>query len=107
MQTKIQQFLYFPGVVLTFAGVVFQMNDKAVSFYIFSFGALLLIVSHFLYALNHKTKDKRQERLSRISFVSSLFLIIAAYFMFTASNSWVVFVLIYALISLFTSYRIR
>ncbi len=74
------------------------------AFYIFSFGALVMIVTQLLVTLENHT-DNRKQRLARMSFMSSLLLGLGAYFMFIHSNSWVVAVLIYALITLFLSFR--
>lgn len=73
--------------------------------YIFVIGAALLIFIHGKNAFDNVTTDRRQQRLARIGFFTSFTLALAAYFMFTGSNSWIVMVLIYALSSLFQSFR--
>lgn len=89
------------GIVI---GAITQIMNLAQAIYIFSFGALVVIVTQFFVALEKQTNNRKQ-RLTRMSFISSLFLGLAAYFMFIHSNSWVVAVLIYALTTLYLSFR--
>lgn len=101
------QIIFIAGGTLTIVGAVAQLFNVKISPYIFSTGALLLIVLQLLTALDSKNNDKRLQRLTRVNFITSLFLALAAYFMFTSSNSWVVAVLIYALSSLIMSFRAK
>ena len=73
--------------------------------YVFVIGAALLIFIHGINAFDKTITDQRQQRLARIGFFTSFTLALAAYFMFTDSNTWVVMVLIYALSSFFQSFR--
>lgn len=92
------------GLSAIILGTITQIIDLAPAIYIFSFGALVIIVTQLLVALDKQT-DNYKQRLARISFISSLFLGLASYFMYMHSNSWVVAVLIYALITLYLSFR--
>ena len=85
-------------------GAIIYVLDFAPAIYLFSFGALVIIITQLFVALQKHT-DSHKQRLSRISLISSLFLGLASYFMYTQSNSWVVAVLIYALITLYLSFR--
>ncbi len=105
MQNKLSQALYFVGGTLTIAGALAVFFQVEYAKYIFSAGAALIIYLQTVHALNLRNADTRKQRLARIGFLSSLLLALAAYFMFTHSNSWVVAVLIYALVSLFLSFR--
>lgn len=100
--------LFFPvGAALIFAASLFKLNDQPYIEYVFAVGAIALIVYHALLAYNFKNEDKTLQRLYRIGFISSLFLAIATYFIFTSSNSWIVMVLIYALTTLYLSFRLK
>ncbi len=92
------------GLSSIILGAITQIIDLAPAIYIFSFGALVIIVTQLFVALDKQT-DNYKQRLARISFISSLFLGLASYFMYMHSNSWVVAVLIYALITLYLSFR--
>ncbi len=91
--------------VLLVAGALLQILGVAYSEYVFAAGAVLAIVQSFLYAIQNKTDDRRIARLHRLQFVATLFLGVAAWLMFLHNNSWVPFVLIYALIVFFLSFR--
>ncbi len=95
------------GSVLVFAGAVFQLFDfdYAISKYIFSLGALSLIVVYFTQNYQAKDEDKRTQRQYRLMIFASLFLGVSAFLMFKNDERWVVLVLVYALISVFLSFR--
>ena len=109
---NIAKILFTSGSVLIVIGAIakifnftFIPNISTSAAYIFSIGAAFLIYNQLVYVLENKNSDKRQKRLSRNGLFTSLLLGLAAYFMFTGSNSWVVMVLIYALSTLFLSFR--
>ncbi|MDR1585708.1 MAG: hypothetical protein LBS07_06020, partial [Prevotellaceae bacterium] len=88
------------------AGAVAALFEKEYAPYVFSFGAALIIFYQFMESLNiRKTGDFRLQRLRRIAFLSSTLLAAAAYLMFTGSNLWVAAALIYAVTTMFLSFR--
>lgn len=99
------QILFITAGTLTISGAIAKLSDIRYAPYVFTLGVGILIFLYGKNALNSTTTDKRQLRLARIGFLSSLMLGVAAYFMFTNSNSWVVLVLIYALSSFFLTFR--
>jgi uncharacterized membrane protein HdeD (DUF308 family) len=99
------QILFITSGTILILGAFAKLFELVYAPYIFSIGAAALIFIHGNNALDKKITDRRQQRLARIGFFTSLFLGIAAYLMFTNSNSWVVCVLIYALSSFFQSFR--
>ncbi len=105
--TRIINLLFPVGATFVFAASLFKLNDQKFIEYVFAVGAFLLIVYHALLAYNFKDEDKTKQRLYRIGFISSLFLAIGSYFMFTGSTSWIVMVLIYALTTLYLSFRLK
>lgn len=96
--------IYVFGLFLV-AGAILFMFDIKYAEYIFSFGTLLAVIQAFIYAIQNRTTDRRIQRLHRLYFVASLFLIVAAWFMFINNTSWVPFVVIYAMIVFFLSFR--
>jgi hypothetical protein len=105
--TKITNLLFPAGATLLFAASLFKLNDQPYIEYVFAAGAFLLIVYHAILAYNFKNEDKSLQRLYRTGFISSLFLALGTYFVFTDSNSWIVVVLIYALTTLYLSFRLK
>lgn len=99
------QILFILAGTLTILGAFAKLFDLIYAPYVFSIGAGILIFLHGKDAFDKGKADKRNQRLSRIGFFTSLMLGLAAYFMFTGSNSWVVMVLIYALNSIYQSFR--
>lgn len=97
--------VYVGGGTCSVVGSVAHLFDVPVAPYIFSVGAALLIFFQTRFAMSNRDASMRVQRLSRIGLMASLLLAVAAYLMFTASNLWVVAVLIYALITLFLSFR--
>jgi hypothetical protein len=102
---NISQYLFLVAGSLTILGAVLQLFVLNFAPYIFSAGAGLLIFLHAKEVFDDKLPDKRHQRQSRIGLITSLFLGLGAYFMFTGSNSWVVMILIYSLSSFFQSFR--
>lgn len=102
---SLNTFLLLAGGATSFAGALLQLGRFEVAPYVFSVGAAAIIVYQFLQheATNHN--NMRTQRLARIGLMSSLLLGLGAYLMFSNSNLWVPATLIYALVSLFLSFR--
>ncbi|MCM1034736.1 MAG: hypothetical protein NC038_06065 [Paludibacter sp.] len=96
--------MYLYGLLLLL-GAVLAVFDVPFAVWIFAAGALLAVVQAFLYALRNRSDNWREARLHRLNFVASLFLGIAAWFMYKENNAWVVMLLLYALLVLFLSFR--
>lgn len=104
-KTKINTLLLLLGGSASFAGALMQLSKLSFAPYVFSIGAAAIIVYQFL---QHEAVDRnnmRAQRLARIGLMSSLLLGLGAYFMFTDSNLWVPATLIFALTSIFLSFR--
>jgi len=99
------QIFFITAGTITILGVFARVLDISFAPYVFSVGAALLIFIYGKNAYDKHTADKRQQRLARLGFLTSLTLGLGAYFMFTGSNSWAVMVLIYALASFYQSFR--
>jgi hypothetical protein len=97
--------LYITAAIITILGAFARLFDIEFAQYVFSLGVVLLIFLHGKNVFDKVEKDNRRQRLDRIGLFTSLMLAIAAYLMFTGSNSWVAFVLIYALSTFFQSFR--
>jgi uncharacterized membrane protein len=108
MKNRILLNSLFPtGAIFVFAAsILFYFKIPQVE-YLFATGAVALISYHGILAFIQDDKDKNVLRLYRMGFLASFFLAIASYFIFTQSNSWIVMVLIYAIITLYISFRIK
>ena len=104
MTKRTYNYIFALSALLTFVGAIAALLDNNYGKYIFSAGALGIIILQAIQALADNL-TRRMQRLHRIGFLASLTLALGAYFMFIGSNSWVVAVLIYALVSLFVSFR--
>jgi len=105
MQKQLSQTLYLIGGSLAIFGAIAQLLEKSYAPYFFSAGAIILLILQVFYVFAMKSESTRQQRLARMGLFSTLLLGLSAYFMFVHSNSWVVALLIYALTTLFFSFR--
>lgn len=105
MQKQLSQTLYLIGGSLAVFGAIAQLLEKTFAPYFFSAGAIIFIGLQVYYVIEAKSKSNREQRLARMGLFSTLLLGLSAYFMFIHSNSWVVALLIYALTTLFFSFR--
>lgn len=104
MSKRTYNLIFSIVALLTLAGAIATLFDLAFGKYLFATGAVGIIILQALQALAADL-TQRAQRMHRIGFIASLMLALGAYFMFTGSNSWIVAVLIYALVSLFLSFR--
>ena len=103
---QLQKTLFFCGGISILAGAVANFFEKEFSVYIFSLGAALIIFYQFMESVKvRKISDRRIQRLRRLAFLSSVLLAPAAYLMFIDSNLWVLAVSVYAVTTLFLSFR--
>ncbi len=105
MKTKIHQIIFIVAGILTIAGAILQLSDFSYAPYVFTLGTLLLIYSHAQSVFSVREDGFRSRRLARLGIIASLMLLVADYLMFAGSNSWVIFLLIYALVTLYLSFR--
>ena len=91
--------------VLLVAGALLFSLDVPYAEFVFAAGALLAVIQAFVYAIQHRTTDRRTARLHRLNFLATLSLGVAAWLMIRHNTSWVPFVLIYALVVFFLSFR--
>ena len=96
---------YIIASVLTIFGAIGQVLEIKFSPIMFSIGALIIVILKFLSMDTKNSINKRNKRLDRIGFMSSLLLVLAAFCMFNDSNLWVVALLIYSILSFFLSFR--
>ncbi len=95
--------------LLLLAGAVGRIVDQHYAFapYVFGVGAFLMVVLAISDMWSHRSAAFRETRLFRINLLASLALVIGAYLMYRNSNSWVICLMVYALVTLFLSYRFK
>lgn len=90
---------------LLLAGAVLTLLKLEYGPYVFSAGSVGLVYLQAKDAYEKRSEELRNKRLARISLFNNILLVLAAYSMFTSTNSWVVLLLVYALSSFFLSFR--
>ncbi len=105
---KTAQILLACAGVLTVAGAVMQIVGVTFASYVFTIGSLVIIYLHLqgVVAASYTDKDLMR-RLLRMGFIACSALVIACCLMFLGSNSWVAFLLIYAVTELYLTFRTR
>jgi len=99
------KFIFTLAGILTLGGAIAKIAGFKYAPYIFAVGTALFIYCHVKNIMAKSDDEFRTRRLARLGFISVLMLLIACGFMFIGSNIWVVFLLIYALITFFLSFR--
>lgn len=97
--------LFLAGNALLFAGALAGMLKFQYAYFLFGGGTALLLFLYLKTMSDLRDADVRQRRLSRNGVFAAFILCIGVYFMYTGSNSWVIALLIYALTTLFLTYR--
>lgn len=93
------------GSIALLIGSLLHFFETPYGKYLFAVGAFILIVLELITIFKHPEADFRSRRLQRMSFMVSLVLALAVYSMVEATTLWIPAVLLYALITLFISFR--
>ncbi|KGN68592.1 MULTISPECIES: hypothetical protein [Porphyromonas] len=77
------------GTFITMGGTFLVFLGSQSGFFIYTFGVLLLLLYYFL-SIPKRDKDisPTKRRLHRIGFLGAVAMAVAAYFVYTASNLW-------------------
>ena len=102
-QSSLVIILLYYGLLLI--GATLAIFSIQIAPYLFAAGTSLVLLETILQIRSTSNMSVRQKRLIRLRFVNILMLGFTVYYMFIANNSWVVFLLIYALTTIFLSYR--
>jgi len=105
VKSKIIRNIYVVALVCILVGSIGHFFEQKPFKYIFSFGALIVILNHLWIMYQTKHPDFRQKRLLRINLFLSLLPAVAAYSMFDGTTLWIVLLLIYALVTVLLSFR--
>jgi len=105
MMDTLKKMLPVTGALLLIAGSLGYFMELQPSKYIFGVGALALITFQLIEFLSFKKDDFRIKRILRMNLMMSLLLALATYSMFEGTNLWMASLVIYAMVSLFFSFR--
>lgn len=97
--------LQFIGSLLVLLGAALKFFTFDFSKYVFAGGTAVLLLVQVFFMVSSKNEDSKTQRFYRLMFLVTFLLVAAAYFMFTREGSWVPFVLAYAVVTLFLSFR--
>ncbi|MDR0796149.1 MAG: hypothetical protein LBE79_08900 [Tannerella sp.] len=101
MPTKIFVFSY----ILVLIGASLYLTQWNYEPYIFSVGAAGVTVYYL--TISNQTSDFRFRRLQRMNIFAGIAMIIASVFMFKRQMAWVAFLLISAILQLYTSFVVK
>ena len=104
-KNKFVQFAYVSGIILVIAGSFGYFFDYDSFKYVFGIGALVVIVNQMIITFKSSESDFSKRRILRMNLMLSLMLALATYSMFDGTTLWIAVVLIYALTTLFMSFR--
>ncbi len=107
MSDKLIYYIQIVGSLLVVIGSAFRLFafESIIVPVVFSSGSLLLIYVYYMQYHKQRDANKRMQRLYRLMFFISLLLGVASYLIFIKDERWIVLVLIYALTSVFLSFR--
>jgi len=104
MNQSFRNYLFKVSAVLVFSGAVLYMTRWFYSPYLFAAGAAGITLSFMTEP--YQDLDFRLRRLHRINVIAGIAMIVSSVFMFRRQMEWAVFLLIAALLILYTSFAV-
>jgi len=102
MNQQIRNYFFMFSGILVLAGAVTYITDWIYAPYLFAFGSAGIAVSFI--STPYKNLGFRRRRLHRINVLAGVSMVAASVLMFEKRMEWVVFLLIAALLLLYTSF---
>jgi hypothetical protein len=102
MNRQIRNYIFMLSCILVLAGAILYLTHRFYASYLFAVGAAGITVSFM--AAPYQNLNFRFRRLHRINVLAGISLIASSVFMFRGEMAWVVFLLISALLMLYTSF---
>lgn len=103
MNKRILNFSYVLGAISVLFSSVLVMEHVSYGDYLFAIGAALVILNKLWN--QYRGDDFRLKRMNRYNLFSALILVGCSYLQFRGNNSWVILLLLVALLELFISLR--
>lgn len=104
MNKRLQSISYILGTLLLLVSAVLVMEHIRYGTYLFAIGASMVILNKLWN--QYRGDDFRLKRMNRYQLFSAILLVGCSYLQFHDQNSWVVLLLIVAVLELFVSFRI-
>ena len=102
MNQQLRNYFFVCSCILVLAGAAMYITKWNYAPYLFAVGTSGVTLT-FMTAPYHNL-DFRRRRLHRINIIAGISMIVSSFFMFRRKTEWVVFLLISALLILYTSF---
>jgi TRAP-type uncharacterized transport system fused permease subunit len=102
MNHQVRNYLFITSCILVLVGAVMYITHWFSAPYLFAVGTAGITLS-FMTA-PYQNLDLRHQRLHRINVIAGISMIVSSVFMFRRKTEWVVFLLISAMLILYTSF---
>lgn len=102
MNQQIRDYIFMFSAALVLGGAALFLTHWIYAPYVFAVGAAGVTVCFM--AVPYKNLNFRRRRLHRINVMAGISIIVSSVFMFRGKMEWVVFLLIAALLILYTSF---
>jgi len=99
------QVFYIAGILLIVLGSLGHFSGIELAKYLFGAGAILVILERLIVQFQSKDLDFKAQRIGRMQLMMSLLLGLGTYSVFEGTTLWIATIVIYALVTLFLSYR--
>ena len=97
--------LFIISCILVLVGAILYLSRWEYAPYLFAVGTAGVTVSYL--TLPYKSADFRMRRLQRLNIFAGIAMIASSVFMFKQQMAWVVFLLISAMLQLYTSFTMK
>jgi len=102
MNQQVRNSIFMVSGILVFTGAVLYITHWFYSPYLFAFGSAGITLCFMTTPVENL--DFRHRRLHRINVIAGISMIVSSVFMFRGKMEWVVFLLISAVLLLYTSF---
>ena len=102
MNQQVRTYLFVCSCALVLAGAALYITRLTYAPYLFAVGTAGITL-HFM-TTPYQNLNFRHQRLHRINVMAGISMIVSSFFMFRRKTEWVVFLLIAALLILYTSF---
>ncbi len=94
--------LYYIAMAMVFLGIIMVLSDVSNSIYVYGGGAIFMFLIR-LY--NQAVAKPENKRINTILLISTVFLLIAGWLMYTNRHYWIIFIFITATLDTYASFR--
>lgn len=102
---SLMKWLWVGSFLALLVGSLLHFLNWSAGKYVFAAGASVIIVMQLIQLVKTPAEGFRAQRIQRMNFMVSLVLALGVYSMVEGTTLWVAAILIYALVTLFLSFR--